>query len=138
MVNYVFEDLRKRKAPTVALETASENNISTGGSKITANGNIDLHCPLALVVLKNVCANRFKTVKVELLCTSTPLLPLHHVPAASSPPHSCRRRHYRQLLPSRHHFYAAITVNSSPHATTSPLLIGISLFEIIVLARAIW
>jgi hypothetical protein len=51
-------------------KTASENRISTGGSKITASGNADFHWPLALAVLKNASVNRFRTATIELLCTS--------------------------------------------------------------------
>jgi hypothetical protein len=54
----------------ILLSLASENRISTGGSKITASGNADFHWPLALVELKNASVNRFRTATIELLCTS--------------------------------------------------------------------
>jgi hypothetical protein len=51
-------------------KTASGNAISTGGSIITASGNGDFHWPLALAALKNASENSFRTVTIELLCTS--------------------------------------------------------------------
>jgi hypothetical protein len=51
-------------------KTASENIISTGGSRITASGNDDFHWPLALAALKSVSENVFRTATIEAVCTS--------------------------------------------------------------------
>jgi hypothetical protein len=48
-------------------KTASENIISTGGSRITASGN---HWPLALVALKSASENVSRTATIEAVCTS--------------------------------------------------------------------
>jgi hypothetical protein len=48
----------------------SGNVVSTGGSKITVNGNVILHCTLAMTVMKNANTNTSKTATIEVLCTS--------------------------------------------------------------------
>jgi hypothetical protein len=51
-------------------KTASENSISTGGSRITASGNDDFHWPLALATLKSASENVSRTATIEAVCTS--------------------------------------------------------------------
>ena len=51
-------------------KTASENIISTGGSRITARGNDDFHWPLALAALKSASENVSRTATIEAVCTS--------------------------------------------------------------------
>jgi hypothetical protein len=51
-------------------KTASENSISTSGSRITASGNDDFHWPLALAALKSASENVFRTATIEAVCTS--------------------------------------------------------------------
>jgi hypothetical protein len=45
-------------------------SIFTGGLQLPACKNDDFYWPLALAVTKNVTVNMFRTVSIELLCTS--------------------------------------------------------------------
>jgi hypothetical protein len=51
-------------------KTASENIISTGGSRIPASGNDDFHWPLALAALKSASENVSRTAIIKAVCTS--------------------------------------------------------------------